>query len=67
MISAKVKWFNDAKGYGFVTLDDGRDVFLHYTQITGDGFKTLTEGQTITFELYEETRGLIGRNITKDA
>ncbi len=53
----KVLWFNDSKGYGFITGDSGKHIFIHYTQIVGDGFKTLTEGQEVEFELYETAKG----------
>lgn len=61
----RVKWFNDAKGYGFITRDEGPDVFVHYSQIEGDGFKTLTEGQTVLFELIEGPKGLQAQNVRK--
>jgi len=58
MSSGTVKWFNEAKGYGFITMDDGRDVFVHYTGITGEGFKTLNEGDTVEFEVADGPKGL---------
>jgi CspA family cold shock protein len=54
----KVKWFNDAKGYGFITHPDGRDVFVHYSSIEGDGFKTLNQGQEVEYECEEGPKGL---------
>lgn len=51
MISGKVKWFNDAKGYGFIELEQGKDVFVHYSVIQADGYKSLHEGQEVAFEL----------------
>jgi CspA family cold shock protein len=52
-----VKWFNDAKGYGFLTRADGREVFVHYSSIAGDGFRTLTEGQGVDYDEQEGPRG----------
>ena len=52
-----VKWFNATKGYGFVTCDDGKDVFVHYSAIQGDGFKTLDEGQRISFRITQGSKG----------
>ena len=58
MLLGKVKWFNDAKGYGFITHEDGRDVFVHYSTITGDGFKTLAQGQEVQYEAEDGPKGL---------
>lgn len=55
--SGIVKWFNDAKGYGFIEREGGDDVFVHYSAIQGDGFKTLTEGQPVEFDLQDTPRG----------
>ena len=60
-----VKWFNDKKGYGFITQDNGDDVFVHYSAIQGDGFKSLTEGQKVQFDLIKGPKGLQAANITK--
>jgi cold shock protein len=57
MPRATVKYFNDAKGYGFLTRDDGQDVFVHYSSIMGDGFRTLTPGQTVDYEGQQGPRG----------
>ena len=58
MPKGKVKWFNDQKGYGFVTPEDGsKDLFVHYQEIQGDGFKTLAEGQEVEFEVVESEKG----------
>lgn len=62
---ATVKWWNDSKGFGFLTLEDGRDVFCHYTQIAGEGFKTLTVGQKVTTDLYETVKGLEAKHVHK--
>lgn len=53
----KVKWFNEAKGYGFIELEGRPDVFVHYSQIQGEGFRTLKEGQTVEYELRETPKG----------
>ena len=58
-----VKWFNARKGYGFVTTDDGRDIFVHYASISGDGYKTLTEGETVSFDIVEGEKGLRAENV----
>jgi len=57
MEKGKVKWFNDAKGYGFITNVDGKDVFVHHSSIQGDGFRSLKEGQEVEFELGEGPKG----------
>ncbi|AMM41554.1 Cold shock, CspA [Candidatus Desulfofervidus auxilii] len=54
----KVKWFNDNKGYGFIQRDDGTDVFVHFSAIEGEGYKTLKEGQEVEFEVVESPKGL---------
>lgn len=65
MAKGKVKWFSNQKGYGFVTRDDGKDVFVHYSAITGDGYKTLDEGQEVEFEVTQGPKGEQATNITK--
>lgn len=60
-----VKWFNDAKGYGFIAREDGADVFVHYSAIVGDGFRSLSEGQPVQFEVSEGPKGLQASNVTK--
>lgn len=57
MISGKVKWFNDAKGYGFIELEQGKDVFVHYSVIEAEGYKSLREGQDVAFELESGPKG----------
>ncbi|MEF9967468.1 MAG: cold-shock protein [Longicatena sp.] len=64
MSTGKVKWFNAEKGYGFITSDDGKDIFVHYTSIQGDGFKTLEEGQAVNFDVVEGDRGQQASNVT---
>lgn len=58
-----VKWFNEKKGYGFITRDDGGDIFVHYSVIKGQGFKTLREGQQVTFDVTEDKRGPKADNV----
>ena len=60
-----VKWFNDAKGYGFITTDDGKDVFVHFSAIEGDGFKSLAEGQAVSFEIFGESDNPQAANVQK--
>lgn len=59
----KVKWFDERKGYGFISRDDGDDVFVHYSEIESEGFKTLTENQEVSFELKEGPKGLQASNV----
>lgn len=61
----QVKWFNDAKGYGFISRESGPDVFVHYSAIQGDGFRSLAEGQQVQFELTEGPKGLQATNVQK--
>lgn len=63
MYQGKVKWFSNDKGYGFIEADDGEDVFVHFTGIVTDGFKTLAEGQTVSFEVIEGNRGPQAANV----
>ena len=60
-----VKWFNDAKGYGFIELEDGNDVFVHYSAINIEGYKTLAEGQEVEFELTDGDKGPRAANVTR--
>ncbi len=62
-MQGKVKWFNPGKGYGFIESDDGNDVFVHYSAIAGDGFKTLDEGQKVRFDVVTGRRGLQADNV----
>ncbi len=63
MSTGKVKFFNAEKGYGFITVDGGQDVFVHYSAIEADGYKTLDEGQEVTFDLVEGPRGEQAANV----
>jgi CspA family cold shock protein len=64
MPSGKVKWFNESKGFGFIEQDSGEDIFVHYTSIQGDGFKTLMEGQRVEYEVTDGPKGLKAENVT---
>jgi len=60
-----VKWFNEKKGFGFIEQDNGADLFVHHTSITGEGFKTLSEGQRVSFEVEETSKGPKAKNVQK--
>ena len=63
MASGTVKWFNNTKGFGFITSEDGTDAFVHYSDIEGDGFKTLDEGTAVEFELTQGEKGAKALNV----
>ena len=65
MLKGKVKWFNDAKGYGFIEQDGGEDVFVHFSAIQTDGFKTLAEGQAVEFEVKPGEKGLQASSVMR--
>ena len=65
MPTGRVKWFNAGKGYGFIEQEGGEDVFVHFSAIQGDGFKTLTAGQEVTFEIVQGAKGKQAANVTK--
>ena len=64
-LTGRVKWFNDAKGYGFIEQEGGRDIFVHYTAIVGEGFKSLAEGQKVEFEIIEGAKGPQATKVVK--
>ncbi|MEE2609399.1 MAG: cold-shock protein [Acidobacteriota bacterium] len=63
-ITGKVKWFNNSKGYGFIEQESGSDLFVHFSAIQGNGFKTLEEGQSVEFEIVDEPKGPQAGNMT---
>lgn len=65
MPNGTVKWFNESKGFGFITQEDGPDVFAHYSAIAGDGFKSLADGDEVTFDVVEGDKGPKAENIVK--
>ena len=65
MPTGTVKWFNEVKGFGFLTSEDGTDIFVHYSSITSDGFKTLAEGDTVEFEVADTPKGPQATNVTR--
>jgi CspA family cold shock protein len=65
MPKGTVKWFNNSKGYGFITPEEGDDVFVHYSAIAGEGYKTLEEGSEVEFEIKEGPKGKEAANVTK--
>ena len=65
MAKGEVKWFNDKKGYGFITLESGEDIFVHHAEIQGDGFKSLSEGQKVECEVQSGPKGNQATNVVK--
>ena len=65
MANGIVKWFNDSKGFGFITSEDGSDVFVHHTSITGNGFKSLAEGESVSFDTEAGPKGPKAINVSK--
>jgi len=62
----RVKWFNDAKGFGFIEQDGGEDVFVHFSALQGEGFKSLSEGEEVEFEIVQGPKGLQAANVAKN-
>jgi CspA family cold shock protein len=67
MPKGRVKWFNEKKGFGFITKEDGTDIFVHYTGISGEGFKTLSEGDPVEFEVDQGPKGPQAANVRRSA
>ena len=65
MAEGTVKWFSEKKGYGFIEQDDGPDIFVHYSSIDSAGFKTLSDGERVRFEVEESDRGPVAKNVTR--
>jgi CspA family cold shock protein len=65
MAIGTVKWFNPQKGYGFIEMEDGKDIFVHYNSIQGSGFKSLDEGERVSFEIRNSPKGEHAENVTK--
>jgi len=65
MSQGTVKWFNEAKGFGFIAREDGGDVFVHYSAIQGNGFRTLAEGDSVTFDIEDGPKGPSARNVQR--
>ena len=65
MAKGKVKWFNDQKGYGFIAVDGGKDVFVHHSAVLGEGFKTLREGESVEFDITDGPKGQQAANVKK--
>ena len=67
MAKGTVKWSNEKKGYGFIQREEGQDIFVHYSAIDEPGFKTLAEGESVTFDVEESNRGPVAKNVVKES
>ncbi len=65
MAKGKVKWFNAKKGYGFISTDEGKDVFVHHKEIQSEGFRTLREGEEVEFDIAQGPKGELAKNVTR--
>ena len=65
MAQGKVKWFNEAKGYGFIQQDGGKDIFVHHSSIQAEGFRTLNEGEQVVFDISQGEKGPIAKNVVR--
>jgi len=65
MTTGRVKWFNDSKGFGFLEQEQGEDIFVHFSAISGDGFKSLAEGDAVSFDIVKGPKGLQAANVTR--
>ncbi|MFN2354850.1 MAG: cold-shock protein [Desulfopila sp.] len=65
MAQGKVKWFNEAKGYGFIAQDSGKDIFVHYTSIQAEGFRSLNEGEKVLFDISDSQKGEMATNVVR--
>jgi cold shock protein len=65
METGTIKWFNDSKGFGFIEREEGEDVFVHFSAINGEGFRTLTEGERVSFEVVQGPKGLQAANVVR--
>ena len=64
-MKGKVKWFNESKGYGFIEMEDGEDIFVHYSSISGKGFRSLWEGEEVEFDIVESSKGPEAKNVKR--